>query len=402
MSEQVPTESGPPEQFPPPAMSPEPASPATTLWRRIAALVVVAAIVAAAGGAGVGWSLARALSPRSTANNSAQAESPIQASNPAAGGNQSSSSIAARVDPAIVDINTVIGSSEAAGTGMIISSSGEVLTNNHVVEGSTSITVSVYGRSQTYTAHVVGADPSQDVAVIKIEGVSGLPTVSFAGSSSLRIGQNVSAIGNALGRGGKPHITEGTITALDQTITASEGGGTSEQLTGMIESDAVIYPGDSGGALVNSSGQVVGMITAGQASGFRTSSSDVGYAIPSDTALAVANRIRAHEKAPDLVYGQVGFLGVSVRTLDSFTASQLGLNLSSGALVVSVEAGSPAEMAGITQNSVITSVGGSAVTSTNSLGTAVKAHLPGEQVSVTWVNSSGTHSTSVTLAGVNA
>jgi S1-C subfamily serine protease len=190
------------------------------------------------------------------------------------------------------------------------------------------------------------------------------------------------------------------VTALDQTITASEGQGSSETLDGMIQSDAVIYPGDSGGALVNTSSQVVGMITAGEAQGFR-SASDTGYAITSNDAVAIANRIRAHEVASDLTYGQVGFLGVSVQTLDSTTASRLGLSVSSGALVTGVQQDSPADNAGITRGSVITKVGGSSVTSADTLGTAIRSHQPGENVLVTFVNTSGSHSVNVSLAGVN-
>jgi S1-C subfamily serine protease len=285
---------------------------------------------------------------------------------------------------------------------MIISATGEILTNNHVVSGSTSITVTVQGRSQPYAAHVVGVDVSQDVAVIQIDdSVTGLPTVAFANSSGLKVGDSVVALGNALGQGGTPHATQGQVTSLDQTITASEGGGASEILNGMLESDAVIYPGDSGGALVNSAGQVVGMITAGQAQGFRSSASNVGYAIPSNTAVGIANRIRAHEQASDLTYGQVGYLGVSVQALDAATAAQLGLSVSSGALVVGVQSGSPAASIGISRNSVITKVGGSAVTSTDTLGTAIRSHQPGDRVSVTFVNQGGSHTTTVTLAGVN-
>jgi len=367
---------------------------------------VLIAVVAAAAGAGVGWSLARAVNTHQTALSTAQPEAPIQTTNPtdpgSSNGNSSTAAIAAKVNPAIVDINTTIGSNQAAGTGMIISSTGEILTNNHVVSSSTTITVTVQGRSQTYAAHVVGVDVSQDIAVIQIDGkVSGLPTVTFANSSALKVGDSVVAVGNALGQGGTPHATKGQVTALDQTITASEGGGNSETLNGMVESDAVIYPGDSGGALVNASGQVVGMITAGQAQGFRSSASSVGYAIPSNTAVGILNRIRAHEQASDLTYGQVGFLGVSVQQLDAATAAQLGLNVSSGALVVGTQAGSPAASAGIGRNSVITNVGGSAVTSADSLGTAIRSHKPGDSVSVTFVNQNGSHTVTVTLAGVN-
>jgi S1-C subfamily serine protease len=143
------------------------------------------------------------------------------------------------------------------------------------------------------------------------------------------------------------------------------------------------------------------MITAGQAQGFRSSASDVGYAVASNTAVGVANRIRAHEQAADLTYGQVGYLGVSVQSLDSYTASQLGLSVTSGALVIGVPSGSPAASAGITRNSVITKLGGTAITTSDSLGTAIRSHKQGDSVSVTWVNTSGSHTATVTLGGVN-
>jgi S1-C subfamily serine protease len=389
----------------PPPWAPTPPAPRpSSFWNRIAAYIVLIAVVAAAAGAGIGWSLARAVNPTHQSASATTPESPISAATPNTGsGNTSLSAIAAKVDPAIVDINTTLGNGQAAGTGMIISSTGEILTNNHVVTGSTSISVTVQGRSQTYSAHVVGVDVSHDIAVIQIDqNVSGLATVTFADSSSLHVGDAVVAIGNALGQGGAPHVETGQITALDQTITASEGSGSAETLNGMIQSDAAIYEGDSGGALVNRSGQVVGMITAGQAQGFRSTASTVGYAIASNTALSVVNRIRAHAVASDLTYGQVGYLGVAVQSLDASAAQQLGLNVTSGALVTATpQAATPAANAGITRYSVITRVGDSDVTSADSLGTAVKSHQPGDSVSVTWVNSSGTHTATVTLAGVN-
>jgi S1-C subfamily serine protease len=217
----------------------------------------------------------------------------------------------------------------------------------------------------------------------------------------VHVGDPVVALGNALGQGGTPDVSQGTVTALDQTITASEGGAKSEQLSGMIQSDATIYPGDSGGPLVNASGQVIGMITAGNVQGFRSSASNVNYAIASDTLLGVVNQIRSGQASAGIIYGQVGYIGVSVETVDATIASQLGLNVSSGALVRSVVSGSPAAAAGITRNSVITAVGGVTVTGIDSLGAAIRAHKPGEQVSVTWVNQGGTHTATLTLAGVN-
>jgi len=395
---------------PPPSWAPPQPPPPTSVWSRIAAYVVLIAVVAAAAGAGIGWSLARAVNTHQIAQSTTQTPAPITPTTPitpvtpgTGSSNASAAAIAARVGPAIVDINTTLGSSQAAGTGMLISSTGEILTNNHVVSGSTSITITVEGQASTFTAHVVGVDVSQDVAVIQIDqSVSGLPTVTFADSSSLQVGDTVVTLGNALGQGGAPHVTQGQVTALNQTITASEGAGSAETLSGMIQSDAVIYQGDSGGALVNTSSQVVGMITAGEAQGFRSAASSTGYAIASNTAIGVANRIRAHEQAADLTYGQVGYLGVAVQSIDASGASQLGLNVSSGALVSAAPlSGTPAASAGITRGSVITKVGGSSVTSADTLGTAVKSHKPGDRVSVAWVNTSGSHTATVTLGGVN-
>jgi len=335
------------------------------------------------------------------------AQSPIQAvpqDNSSTGPNQSvdAQSIADKVDPAVVDVNTVIDSSgqqaQAAGTGMIVTSSGEVLTNHHVVAGASRIQVTVQGRSNSYAATLIGEDLSADVALLQIHNVSGLPTVSLADSSNLTVGQTVIAIGNALGQGGTPNVTQGTITALGQSITASDGNGTSEQLTGLIQSNAPISRGDSGGPLVNTAGQVVGMITAGSAGGFRQASSRVGFAVPSNTALDVVNQIRSgHPSSSSVVIGQAGFLGVGASDLDPVTVSRLGLSASAGALVQSVVSGSPAAQAGIPQNAVIVAINGHTVTSTADLGVAIHTHKPGERIQVTWVDRNGRHTATVTL-----
>ena len=181
----------------------------------------------------------------------------------------STSQITSKVSPGLVDVVSTLGdeNGEAAGTGMVLTSTGEVLTNNHVIDGATSISVTDIGNGRTYKASVVGYDKTQDVAVLQLQDASGLTTVSLGNSATVSTGQSVVAIGNAEGKGGQPSVVTGSVTALNQSITASdEGSGTSEQLTGMIETNAPIEPGDSGGSLVNSAGQVVGMDTAASTS----------------------------------------------------------------------------------------------------------------------------------------
>jgi S1-C subfamily serine protease len=385
---------------PPPPPPPPPHRGEQHLGRWILISVLVAAIAAGGSGIGVGWGLAKALRQQPAV----QSPAPIAIASPTTApinGSAGANAIAAKVDPAIVDINTIVGSGKAAGTGMIVTSGGEVLTNNHVVNGSTAIQVAIAAHSGTFTAHVIGVAPAADVALIQIEGVSNLPTVTITSSSTVQVGDSVVALGNALGLGGPPSVSTGNVTALNQSITASEGGGKSEQLTGMIQSDAAISPGDSGGPIVNSAGQVVGMITAGDVQGFRSQTSTVNYAIPSDTLTSYINKINSGVASSDLTYGQVGFMGVSVRDLTTDVASQLGFNVSSGVFVVGVTPGSAAESGGIPAGSVITSVGGTKVTSSATLGTAIQAHKPGERVAVTWVDIHGTHTSTVTLAGVN-
>ena len=213
------------------------------------------------------------------------------------GGTADASAIAAKVDPAIVDITTVLanGGGTAAGTGIVITPSGEVLTNEHVIAGATSIKVQVSGAGPRYTATVVGADSTNDVALLQVHGVSGLTPVSIGDSSKLAIGDSIVAIGNALGKGGTPAAAPGTVTALGQTITASDlGGGTAQTLTGLVRINALIQPGDSGGPLVDTSGSVVGIDTAAQVRGGRSrqsAGSNIGFAIPINTAMAIARHL---------------------------------------------------------------------------------------------------------------
>lgn len=371
------------------------------LWVALAAAVVGLLLVGS--GFGVGWRLATSYI---TGTAAPIAQSPIRSvpQNPTtgqAGQPLDVQAITNKVAPAVVDINTVIDSlgqsAEAAGTGMVLTSAGEVLTNNHVIQGASSIKVSIPGHTGNYTASVVGVDPTADVALLQIQGVSGLPTVTLADSSNLSVGDPVVALGNALGQGGAPTVTTGSITALDQSVAVRNDSGGTEQFSGLIQNDAPISPGDSGGPLVNAAGQVIGMITAGSSSRFSRTTSTVGFAIPASTALDIVNQVRAGRASSSIIIGQPGYLGVGVVTLDSATAARLGLNVTSGALVTAVAQGSPAAQAGIARNAVITAIDGNAIASADALGPAIRTHKPGQRVQVTWTDQAGSHTATVAL-----
>ncbi|MBV8194975.1 MAG: trypsin-like peptidase domain-containing protein [Candidatus Dormibacteraeota bacterium] len=291
------------------------------------------------------------------------------------------SSVAAKVDPTVVDINGALaGGGEVAGTGVVISSNGYVLTNNHVIEGTTQLTAQIDGAGPSYTATVVGTDASDDIAVVRINGVSNLQTATLGDSSSLRVGDAVVAIGNALGQGGTPSASQGSVTALDQTITAGDSTASTETLNGTIQIDAFIQPGDSGGPLSDMSGDVVGIDTAAQSSGrLANSGSNTGFAIPINTAMTIARQIESGHSSSTVQIGTRGILGVSVANDQS----------ASGALVNRVESGSPAENAGIAAGDVITSIDGRSVSSASTLQAALTGRHPGDTVSVGWTDANG-------------
>jgi S1-C subfamily serine protease len=300
--------------------------------------------------------------------------------------------VADKVDRALVDIDTELGDSgRAAGTGIVITSDGVVLTNNHVVAGATAISVTDIGDHKTYRAAVVGYDRSNDIAVLRLSGASGLAAATLAESATVKEGDPVVAIGNAGGTGGTPSAVGGAVSALNQTITAQdEVSGSSEQLTGLIEVSADIQAGDSGGPLLTTSGQVIGVDTAASA-GFRyQSTGGDGYAIPIATATKIAGEIRAGRSSSTVHIGATAYLGVEV------AGNSQG---ETGPTVIGVVAGTPAASAGLTRGDVIRSVSSTAVDSATALTTALDRYHPGDRITLGWTDLSGqSHSSAVKLA----
>ena len=313
----------------------------------------------------------------------------------------SASQIASRVDPALVDVVSTDGyqGATSAGTGIVLSSNGEVLTNNHVIEGATSIKVTDIGNGKTYTATVVGYDASHDVAVIQLQDASGLTTANLGNSSAVQTGDSVTALGNAGGKGGTPSVASGTVTALNQSITASdELSSVSEQLTGLIETNAPIQPGDSGGPLVNAYGQVIGMDTAaGSNYQFQGQSSTAtqAYAIPINDALSIAKQIESGTTSTTVHIGATAFLGLEIGSSSSSGngfggfGDPSGQTGTTGVPVAGTVSGSPAANAGLTAGDTVTAIAGQSVSSAEDVAHALVKYHPGDSISVTWVDQSG-------------
>ena len=302
----------------------------------------------------------------------------------------------------VVVIDTVLAyeGAEAAGTGMVLTADGEILTNNHVIEGSTSVTVTIVSSGRQYSATVVGTDATDDIAVLQLSGASNLQTANFADESQVAIGDPVTGVGNAGGDGGTSSASPGTVTALNQTITTqAESGAAAETLHGLIETNADIRAGDSGGPLYNASDEVIGIDTAASAGGVSTS----GYAIPIASALSIAQQIQNGQASENIVIGLPAFLGVQVsaspNTGYGYSAGGFAPVTAQGALITGVVSGAPAADAGITPGDTITGIDGAAIDDATGLTSALTGRRPGENVTVTWVDRSGAaESAAVTLA----
>jgi S1-C subfamily serine protease len=337
-----------------------------------------------------------------------------------------------KVEPGVVDVSADLQYLEetAEGTGFVFNAAdGLVLTNNHVIDGATSVTITPVLTGKSYPATVIGYDLPDDIAVLQAKGVPGLKAVAMGDSASLSIGTAVLALGNEAGQGGPPTIAPGFISELGRSIVASdESSGLTETLHGMLQTSADIRPGDSGGPLANSSGEVVGMDTAAGDGG--SGNSYAGYAIPIDTAVTVAQQILGRHPGPAIHLGMPAFLGVllpnststSPRRQDSDTAGGTSQSsclagdpsgyrntpasiapATSGALVVGVVCGTPAADAGLVAGDVITSFGDRTITSAARLSALLSSDRPGGGGALTWMSTGGTeHTAIVTLATVPA
>lgn len=300
---------------------------------------------------------------------------PAVAASPAgATGHSSHPSVKARPNVGIVDIYTTLGYENglAAGTGMIVSSSGEVLTNNHVISGATKFKVVDVTTHRRYSATVTGYSVSRDIAVLQLAHAWDLQTVKRGGAIPLHVGMQVVARGNAQGRGGPPKTARGRIIALHQQILAKGEGADAETLNNVIATDAPVVPGYSGGPLENSQNRVLGIVTAGSTDpAFHR-----GFAIPLPQALQIARRIESGRPNANVHIGPTAFLGVRLA------------DVADEAKIKSVLSGKPADLAGLAGGDVITSLNGTKVSSPTDLRRAVLPLVPGKTVSIGWTDTS--------------
>ncbi|HEY6788423.1 MAG TPA: trypsin-like peptidase domain-containing protein [Trebonia sp.] len=399
----------------------------------LAAAVGVGAVIALRGGSGHGTAAAPGTSP-AVSPGASQAATPAPTSAPgtsvsgipvpptgaapaAASKKLDAQTVTDKVQPSMVDIDApqAYAQSLSEGTGIILTSTGLVMTNNHVIEGATAPTVTLVNSGKTYKATIVGYDSADDIALLQLAGASGLTPLTVGNSDDVAVGQAILGLGNAQGQGGTPTIAPGQVTALNQTISPADSStGAKETLHGTIQTSAQIQPGDSGGPLANAAGQVVGVdVAASQAQGLNGTTTTAGYAIPINQALQIASQIAARHDTSTVHIGLPGFMGVSVAdAAKGCTAAgsgetgglggsgESGGSTSSGAIICGVFSGTPAQSAKLEDGDVITSVNGKSVSSANSLIAVTAGYGPGQSLTVGYVDNSGTtQSATLTLIG---
>jgi putative serine protease PepD len=276
-------------------------------------------------------------------------------------------SVLAAVSPSVVEVTSESSEGTATGTGFVTSADGEILTNAHVVQDAPQVKVRLANESTARDATVVGRDDTADIALVKISAADGLTPVKLGSTTATQVGEPVVAIGYALGLRGAPTVSAGIVSALGRSL---------GDLSGLVQTDAAISPGNSGGPLVNARGEVIGVNTA-SATARGGEGENIGFAIAIDDATQIADSLRSGGVPTQ------GFLGVA--TQDS-SVSDLG------AAVVSVVAGGPADQAGLKAGDVITAIDGATVADSAGLSKAIRGHKPGDSVQIT-VNRNGSDQT---------
>ena len=297
--------------------------------------------------------------------------------------------VEARVIPAIVTLVADSGLVETAGTGIVLTPDGVVLTNHHVIDGALDISAVSLGNGAEYVADVLGYDSSRDIAVLRLQGAGDLPAATLAKDTAVGIGDPVTAVGNAEG-GGVPVAARGFVTDLGQAITArSSTDGSRNRLNGLIQIDAAVRPGDSGGPLVNTTAAVIGVNTAGNADSDPTKPAPAqprSYAVPIDTAMTIVDQVRAGTASATVHIGDTPLLGISV-TDDA-----------RGAEVLWVSIGTPADDAGIEIGDIVTEFDGIPIRSSDDLSGLMIARHPGDAVELRWLDEAGSaRSTKIVL-----
>ena len=286
----------------------------------------------------------------------------------------------------VVLIETALGyqDAHAAGTGVVLDRGGLVLTNNHVIRGATTIRVRVNGRP--FAATALGYSLANDVAVLRLQGASGLDAATFGRSSIVRRGQSVTAVGNADGQG-QLVVSRGSVVAVGRKITVRDEQGDTHDLTGLIQTDAELHPGDSGGPLLDSQGRVIGIDTAATTGFSFHSGSNQGYAIPIDRALAIARQIRAGRESVTVHVGPTAFLGIAVHASGFYRGGY-----TPAVRVDNVLSGGPADRAGIERGDIITTIDGTRVSSPAGVARVVVRHHPGETITLILIDDAGNQS----------
>jgi S1-C subfamily serine protease len=334
--------------------------------QRVAALALVLAM--SVGGGLVGGFIANSTSSTSSSNNGPLVTAPkIDQSKV---GNTSIAKAAAAIAPSVVTITNTTSQGGDTGTGIIVSSDGEILTNNHVVEGSTDLKVRLAGATDAVQAKVLSTDPGNDLALIKLVNAKDLTAATFADPESIAVGDTVVAVGYALALDGGPSVTSGIVSATNRTLTDSDGA-----LDGLIQTDAAISSGNSGGPLINLNGQVIGINTAVYNSDGQTSANNIGFAIGVAEVQRVVKILRNDAAGGSATTARTqGYLGIALgdRT-----------DGGSGAVITEVQADSPAEKAGLKVKDIVVAINGTTVTGQGSLIAVIRDASPGDKVTLT-------------------